>query len=94
MEMEPDCCLEVLHKLHMCLCTETETRQLYKPLKKLAYQPVLGDILEEIGLRQTIKLLKKQLLLYRFAKELATRWSERSNLGPRPIPGPAGLCLP
>ncbi|EGW14963.1 hypothetical protein I79_025877 [Cricetulus griseus] len=55
---------------------------------------MLGDILEEIGLRQTIKLLKKQQLLYPFAKELVTRWSERANLGPSPILGPAGLCLP
>ncbi|XP_027246819.1 elongin-A3 member D [Cricetulus griseus] len=47
---------------------------------------MLGDILEEIGFRQTIKLLKNQQPLVPFAKELAARWSEQSQFGSEPGP--------
>lgn len=72
-EMEPPCRPKALQKLRERLCTETEPRQLYKTLKKLSSQPMLGDILEEIGFRQTIKLLRKQQLLVPFAKALASQ---------------------
>ncbi|MEJ1289313.1 hypothetical protein NN561_020355 [Cricetulus griseus] len=49
---------------------------------------MLGDIVEEIDFRQTIKLLKKQQLLVPFAKELAARWSERTQFGSQPDAGP------
>ncbi|XP_027289557.1 elongin-A3 member D-like [Cricetulus griseus] len=87
MEMEAKCRLEALHKLRERLCTKTEPRQLYKTLKKLSSQPMLGDILEEIGFKQTIKLMKKQQLLVPFAKDLAARWSEQSQFGSQPDPG-------
>ncbi|WP_448063296.1 hypothetical protein, partial [Enterococcus faecalis] len=48
---------------------------------------MLGDILEEIGFKQTIKLMKKQQLLVPFAKDLAARWSEQSQFGSQPDPG-------
>ncbi|MGE9715032.1 hypothetical protein ACQP3F_25730, partial [Escherichia coli] len=79
--MEAECRLEALHKLRERLCTETEPRQVYKTLKKLSSLPMLGDILEEIGFKQTIKLMKKQQLLVPFAKDLAARWSEQSQFG-------------
>ncbi|XP_027289655.1 elongin-A3 member D-like [Cricetulus griseus] len=81
MEMEAECRLEALHKLRERLCTVTEPRQVYKTLKKLSSLPMLGDILEEIGFQQTIKLMKKQQLLVPFAKDLAARWSEQSQFG-------------
>ncbi|EGW14512.1 RNA polymerase II transcription factor SIII subunit A2 [Cricetulus griseus] len=88
MEIEPTRRLEALLNLRERLCRETEPRQLYKTLKKLCSQPMLGDILEEIGFRQKIKLLKKQQILVPFAKELAARWSEQSQFGSQPNPGP------
>ncbi|ERE48011.1 hypothetical protein H671_21598, partial [Cricetulus griseus] len=42
---------------------------------------MLGDILDEIGFKQTIKHMKKQQLLVPFAKDLAARWSEKSQFG-------------
>ncbi|ERE50084.1 hypothetical protein H671_21478, partial [Cricetulus griseus] len=69
MEMEHTRRLVALLKLRERLCRDTEPRQLYKTLKKLCSQPMLGDILEEIGFRQKIKLLKKQQILVPFAKE-------------------------
>ncbi|EGW11496.1 RNA polymerase II transcription factor SIII subunit A3-like-2 [Cricetulus griseus] len=87
MEMEPTRRLEALLKLRERVCRETEPRQLYQPLKNLCSQPMLGDILEEIGFRQKIKLLKKQQILVPFAKELAARWSELSQIGSQPDPG-------
>ncbi|MGE9641839.1 hypothetical protein ACQP3J_32895, partial [Escherichia coli] len=45
-------------------------------------------MLEEIDFRQKIKFLKKQQILVPFAKELAARWSERSQFGSQPDPGP------
>ncbi|XP_027289524.1 elongin-A3-like [Cricetulus griseus] len=77
-----------MQKLRERLCTETEPRQLYKTLKKLSSQPVLGDILEEIGFRENVKLLKNQPLLVPFAKELAAKWSEGSQVGSQPETGP------
>ncbi|XP_051038609.1 elongin-A3-like [Phodopus roborovskii] len=80
--------LEALQKLRERLCTETEPSKLYSTLKKLSRLPVLGDTLEEIGFRKTIKVLKKQQLLLPFAKDLAAQWSEGSHFGPRPEPRP------
>ncbi|XP_035308891.1 elongin-A3 member D-like [Cricetulus griseus] len=57
-----------MQKLRQRLCKKTEPRQLYKTLKKLSSQPLLGDILEEIGFRENVKLLKNQQLLVPFAK--------------------------
>ncbi|XP_051038615.1 elongin-A3-like [Phodopus roborovskii] len=68
--------LEALQKLRERLCTETEPSKLYSTLKKLSRLPVLGDTLEEIGFRKTIKVLKKQQLLLPFAKDLAAQWEE------------------
>ncbi|EGW15184.1 RNA polymerase II transcription factor SIII subunit A3-like-1 [Cricetulus griseus] len=85
MEMEHTSRLEALLKLHDRLCRETEPRQLYKTLKKLSSQPMLGD---QIGFRQTIKLLKKQQLLPPFAKEIAAQWSERYHFGSQADPRP------
>ncbi|MEJ1288653.1 hypothetical protein NN561_019687 [Cricetulus griseus] len=48
---------------------------------------MLSVILEEIGFKQTIKLMKKQQLLVSFAKDLAARWSEQSQFGSQPDPG-------
>ncbi|EGW13397.1 RNA polymerase II transcription factor SIII subunit A3-like-1 [Cricetulus griseus] len=75
MEMAPTSRLEALLKLCECLCREIEPRQLYKTLKKLSSQPMLGDILEETGFRQKIKLLKNQQLLVLFVKELSALWT-------------------
>ncbi|EGV94034.1 RNA polymerase II transcription factor SIII subunit A2, partial [Cricetulus griseus] len=66
-------------------CARRQPRQLYKTLKKLSSQPMLGDILEETGFRQSIKLLKNQQFLVPFAKELAARWSEKFTFGPQPL---------
>ncbi|EGW11495.1 RNA polymerase II transcription factor SIII subunit A3-like-2 [Cricetulus griseus] len=76
MEMEHTRRLEALLKLRERLCRETEPWQLYKTLKKLCSQAMLGDILEEIGFRQKIKFLKKQQIVAPFAKELAARSTE------------------
>lgn len=91
--MEPPCRPKALQKLRERLCTETEPRQLYKTLKKLSSQPMLGDILEEIGFRQTIKLLRKQQLLVPFAKALASQWSEGCPIEPQPEPGPQDFAF-
>ncbi|ERE48926.1 hypothetical protein H671_21544, partial [Cricetulus griseus] len=88
MEMEHTRRLEALLKLRERLCRETEPWQLYKTLKKLCSQAMLGDILEEIGFRQKIKFLKKQQIVAPFAKELAARWSELSQIGSQADPGP------
>ncbi|MEJ1288361.1 hypothetical protein NN561_019392 [Cricetulus griseus] len=48
---------------------------------------MLGNILEKIGFKQTIKLMKKQQLLVPFTKDLAAQWSEQSQFGSQPDPG-------
>lgn len=79
------------------LCRETEPSKLYKTLKKLSSLPMLGDTLEEIGFRQTMKLLKKQKLLVPYAKALAAPWLEKSQLEAQPmteLPRNCGEDLP
>lgn len=85
--------LEALAKLRERLHTETEPGKLYKTLKELSSLPILGDILAEIGFRQTIKLLRKEQLLVAFAKDLAAQWSERSPWERQPEAEPQDSAL-
>ncbi|KAL1763223.1 RNA polymerase II transcription factor SIII subunit A3-like-2, partial [Sigmodon hispidus] len=84
-EMKTSRNLATLRKLRESLCRETEPSKLYKTLKELSSLPMLCDTLEEIGFRQTIKLLKKQKLLVPFARDFAARWSEGSQFETQPM---------
>lgn len=81
-----------LQKLKKRLCKETEPRKLYKTLKKISSLPMLGEILEEIGFRQIIKLLRKHQLLVPYAKALASQWSEEFQSESQPMTELLGNC--
>ncbi|EGV94036.1 hypothetical protein I79_021832 [Cricetulus griseus] len=49
---------------------------------------MLRDILEETCFMQTTKLMKKQQLLFPFAKDLAALWSKGSQFGSQHETGP------
>lgn len=85
--------LKALRKLRERLHTETEPAKLYKTLKKLSSVPILCDTLAEIGFRQTIELLRREQLLVPFAKDLASKWSERSPLERQAEAEPQDLAL-
>lgn len=89
-EMEATHCPEALQKLHERLCTETEPRKLYTTLKNLSSHPMC---LEEIGFRQTIKVLRKQQLLVPYAKAFAAQWSEGCLIEPPSDPGLKDLAF-
>uniref|UniRef100_A0A8D2DDC6 Elongin-A n=1 Tax=Sciurus vulgaris TaxID=55149 RepID=A0A8D2DDC6_SCIVU len=80
--------LQAVQKLQARLASSTRSKKLQKYLKKLSALPITPDILEETGVRKTVKSLRKQELVGDLARDLAAQWKKLALLERNPGPGP------
>uniref|UniRef100_A0A8C9PBJ5 TFIIS N-terminal domain-containing protein n=1 Tax=Spermophilus dauricus TaxID=99837 RepID=A0A8C9PBJ5_SPEDA len=80
--------LRFLPKLQGRLATRTRPDKLQKYLQQLSALPLTPHVLQETGVRKTVKSLRHHELLGGLARDLAARWKKLALLEADPGPGP------
>lgn len=80
--------LRAVRKLQGRLATRTRPDKLQKYLQQLSALPLTPHVLQETGVRKTVKSLRHHELLGGLARDLAARWKKLALLEADPGPGP------